>query len=254
MAKIAVHGLVKRFQQQTILDDVSFTAQPGQIIALLGGSGAGKSTLLRCLNLLEQPNGGSIEIGEARLNFSVSGPPVDERKRRTLRARVGMVFQQFNLWPHLTVLDNLIEAPMQILKKTKEAAIEEAQTLLAQVGLSHKQDSYPAQLSGGQQQRVAIARALMMHPEVMLFDEPTSALDPKTVLELISLIKSLAAKGMTMIIATHEMTFAQRVADKIIFLDQGSIIEEGDTAAMFLHPKTPAFSRFIKGAFLHHSL
>lgn len=247
MARISVQGLEKHFQHHAVLDGVSFTAQPGQIIALLGGSGAGKSTLLRCLNLLEQPDGGSIEMGNTRLSFSTSGLAVNERKRRALRARVGMVFQQFNLWPHLTALDNLIEAPVQILKKTKEEAIKEAQALLAQVGLANKQDSYPAQLSGGQQQRVAIARALMMHPEVMLFDEPTSALDPKTVLELIPLIKSLAAKGMTMIIATHEMTFARRVADKIIFLDQGSIIEEGDAAAMFLHPKTQAFSQFIEG-------
>lgn len=250
MAKITVHQLQKRYRQQQVLEGVSFTAPAGQVVALLGGSGAGKSTLLRCLNLLEKPSGGSIEIGETQLNFSGAGWKMNEKQQRMLRAKVGMVFQQFNLWPHRTVLENLIEAPVQVLKKTKEAAIQEAQALLAQMGLTEKQNSYPNHLSGGQQQRVAIARALMMHPAVMLFDEPTSALDPKTVSELIVLIRALAQKGVTMIIATHEMGFARRVADQIIFLDQGKIAEQGATAELFLHPRTQALAQFIQE--VHH--
>jgi ABC-type polar amino acid transport system ATPase subunit len=250
MAKISVSNLQKRYGDQPVLDGVSFTAQSGQIIALLGGSGAGKSTLLRCLNLLEKPSGGTVEIGETRLHFDDPRWKMNEEQQRTLRTKVGMVFQQFNLWPHRTVLGNLIEAPVQVLKKTVAEATEEAKALLAQVGLASKQNNYPSQLSGGQQQRVAIARALMMHPDVMLFDEPTSALDPKTVQELIALIKSLAAKGMTMIIATHEMNFARRVSDRVIFLDQGRIVEEGRAAELFLHPQTAAFAQFIQG--IHH--
>jgi ABC-type polar amino acid transport system ATPase subunit len=247
MAKISVNHLQKSYNGSPVLDGVSFAAQSGEIIALLGGSGAGKSTLLRCLNLLEKPSGGTVEIGATRLNFSDPNWKMKDEQQRALRAKVGMVFQQFNLWPHRTVLGNLIEAPMQVLKKSKEAAIEEAQTLLKQVGLSDKQNSYPGHLSGGQQQRVAIARALMMHPAVMLFDEPTSALDPKTVTELMVLIKALAQKGMTMIIATHEMGFARRTADQIIFLDQGKIVEKGKTGELFSHPQTAAFAHFIQG-------
>jgi len=253
MAKIIVKNLQKRYQDHPVLAGVSFTAQSGQIIALLGGSGAGKSTLLRCINLLEKPSGGAVEIGETRLNFDDVHWKMDEKQQRALRAKVGMVFQQFNLWPHRSVLGNLIEAPMQVLKKSKEEVIQEAQRLLAQVGLANKQNSFPNQLSGGQQQRVAIARALIMHPAVMLFDEPTSALDPKTVSELITLIKNLAAKGMTMIIATHEMSFARRVADQIIFLDQGRIVEEGSASELFLRPKTTEFAQFIQGVYHHEN-
>lgn len=249
MAKISVDNLQKRFNDHTVLDGVSFTADSGQIISLLGGSGAGKSTLLRCLNLLEKPSGGTIEMGETKLNFSDPRWTISEEEQRALRAKVGMVFQQFNLWPHRSVLGNLMEAPMQVLKKSKEATLQEAQILLAQVGLANKQNSYPSQLSGGQQQRVAIARALMMHPAVMLFDEPTSALDPKTVLELVALMKRLVAKGMTMIIATHEMGFARRISDQIIFLDQGRIVEQGTAAEVFLRPKTSEFAQFIQGIY-----
>jgi ABC-type polar amino acid transport system ATPase subunit len=247
MAKISVQNLQKHFHNQPVLNGVSFSAQSGEIIALLGGSGAGKSTLLRCLNLLEKPNGGHIELGSIHLNFSDSKWKMNDKEQSAVRAKVGMVFQQFNLWPHRSVLSNLIEAPIQVLKKKPELAIKEAQTLLAQVALANKQDSYPGQLSGGQQQRVAIARALMMHPDIMLFDEPTSALDPKTVSELVTLIKSMAAKGMTMIIATHEMSFARRTADQIIFLDQGKIVEQGKTAELFSRPKTTEFAQFIEG-------
>ncbi len=249
MAKIFVNNLQKKFNNQPVLSGVSFTAQSGEIVALLGGSGAGKSTLLRCLNLLEKPSGGEIEIGSTRLNFADPKWKMNDKEHRALRAKVGMVFQQFNLWPHRTVLGNLIEAPIQVLKKSLQQATQEAQELLRQVGLSSKLHTYPAQLSGGQQQRVAIARALMMHPDVMLFDEPTSALDPKTIAELAVLIKAMAAKGMTMIIATHEMSFARRVADQIIFLDHGKIIEQGDTAELFSHPKTIEFAQFIEGGF-----
>ncbi len=249
MAKISVKDLKKDYLQNSVLKGVSFATQTGQITALLGGSGAGKSTLLRCLNLLERPTTGCIQIGECVLEFNQPNVHINLKKQRELRARVGMVFQQFHLWPHRTVLQNLIEAPIQVLKKMKAEAIKEAEILLAQVGLRDKQESYPQQLSGGQQQRVAIARALMMHPAVMLFDEPTSALDPQTILELVPLIKALAMKGMTMIIATHEMDFARRVADQIIFLDQGKIIEQGDTNQMFQRPQTERFRQFIRGIY-----
>lgn len=249
MAKICVNNLQKKYNNQPVLTGVSFTAQSGKIVALLGGSGAGKSTLLRCLNLLEKPSGGNIEIGSIRLNFSDPKWKIKDKEQRDLRAKVGMVFQQFNLWPHRTVTGNLIEAPIQVLKKTHEQATQEAHDLLKQMGLGNKLHTYPGQLSGGQQQRVAIARALMMHPQVMLFDEPTSALDPKTIAELAVLIKAMAAKGMTMIIATHEMSFARRVADQIIFLEHGKIVEQGDTAELFSHPKTIEFAQFIEGNF-----
>ncbi len=247
MVQISVKDLKKEYFKNIILENISFSAKPGQITALLGGSGAGKSTLLRCLNLLEQPSAGHIQIGEIKLNFSASRHFFNEEQQRNFRTKVGMVFQQLNLWPHLTVLQNLIEAPIQVLKKSKTEVIKEANILLARVGLAHKHDNYPTQLSGGQQQRVAIARALMMHPEVMLFDEPTSALDPKTINELITLIKALAHQGMTMIIATHEMNFARRVADQIMFLDRGIIIEQGPAQQMFQHPQTSAFAQFISG-------
>ncbi len=253
MAKISVNNLEKSYNGSPVLAGVTFSAQSGEIIALLGGSGAGKSTLLRCLNLLEKPSGGGVEIGETRLNFSDPRWKMKEEQQRALRAKVGMVFQQFNLWPHRTVLGNLIEAPMQVLKKTRDAAIQEAQNLLAQVGLANRQNSYPAQLSGGQQQRVAIARALMMHPAVMLFDEPTSALDPRTVMELVTLIKTLAKKGMTMIIATHEMSFARRAADQIIFLDQGKIVEQGKAGDIFVRPQTSVFAQFIQGIYYENN-
>ncbi len=248
MTKIYVKNLSKVIQEQRILQDVTFTSESGRITALLGGSGAGKSTLLRCLNLLTSPSGGYIQINQTKLNFDTRESSLSEKQIRFLRAEVGMVFQQFNLWPHRTVLENLIEAPIQVLKKTKADAITEARQLLQQVNLSNKENNYPYQLSGGEQQRVAIARALMMHPEIMLFDEPTSALDPKTTLELVPIMKALAAKGMTMIIATHEMSFAKRIADQIIFLDQGTIMEKGTAMDMFQNPKTSEFKQFIEGS------
>ncbi len=253
MTKISVKNLSKKVQDQQILSNVSFNSNSGQITALLGGSGAGKSTLLRCLNLLTQPSGGHIVINQSKFNFGgndkTNDKSLSEKQTRFLRAEVGMVFQQFNLWPHRTVLANLIEAPIQVLKKTKEEAIAEAKKLLHQVNLVNKENNYPHQLSGGEQQRVAIARALMMHPDIMLFDEPTSALDPRTILELVPIIKALAAKGMTMIIATHEMSFARRIADQIIFLDKGTIVEQGSTMDMFANPKTVEFKQFIEGSF-----
>lgn len=250
MTKIFVKNLSKFIQGQPILQEVTFTSESGQITALLGGSGAGKSTLLRCLNLLTSPSGGNIQINQTKINFDAQEASLSEKQIRFLRAEVGMVFQQFNLWPHRTVLENLIEAPTQVLKKTKTEAINEARQLLQQVNLSNKENNYPYELSGGEQQRVAIARALMMHPQIMLFDEPTSALDPKTTLELVPIIKALAAKGMTMIIATHEMSFARRIADQIIFLDKGTIMEQGTAMDMFQNPKTSEFKQFIEGSFV----
>lgn len=243
MHKIEVKHLQKQFQGHQILTDVSFSARSGEVVALLGGSGAGKSTLLRCLNLLEQPDSGFMNINGLTLEFPAA--KISRQELISLRAKVGMVFQQFHLWPHLSILDNLIEAPLHALKQSKGELIEQAESLLNDVGILAKKNQFPGQLSGGQQQRAAIARALMMKPEVMLFDEPTSALDPQTVMALIRLVQSLAEKGMTIIVATHEMKFARELAHKTIFLQAGEILETGDTQHMFSLPKTDLFRQFI---------
>lgn len=246
MHKIIIQDLYKSFTDHPVLRGVSFSARHGDVVALMGSSGSGKSTILRCINLLTTPDAGSIQIDEQILKFDPAFPhPLSQNEITKLRMRVGMVFQQFNLWAHKTVLGNLIEAPIYVLKKSKEEAIGQAQILLQRVGLSHKQDKYPAQLSGGQQQRAAIARALMMKPEIMLFDEPTSALDPEMVGEVLSVMQSLAAEGMTMLVATHELGFARNVATRAIFLDQGVIVEEGDAKEMFAHPNTTRFKQFL---------
>ena len=246
MYKIIIQDLYKSFADHPVLRGVSFSARPSDVVALMGSSGSGKSTILRCINLLTTPDAGSIQIDDQILKFGAAFPhPLSHREIIKLRMRVGMVFQQFNLWAHKTVLDNLIEAPIHVLKKSKEEAIAQAQLLLQRVGLTHKQDKYPVQLSGGQQQRAAIARALMMKPEIMLFDEPTSALDPEMVGEVLSVMQSLAAEGMTMLVATHELGFARNVATRAIFLDQGVIVEEGEAKEMFAHPNTTRFKQFL---------
>ncbi|HXW60680.1 MAG TPA: amino acid ABC transporter ATP-binding protein, partial [Myxococcota bacterium] len=222
MHKLQVSHLYKTFHDHAVLQGVSFSANKGEVVALLGTSGSGKSTLLRCINLLTVPDGGSIQIDGQLLQFNGSAQTeLSNKEIAQLRKKVGMVFQQFNLWAHMTVLSNLIEAPIHVLKKTRTVAIDEAKILLAKVGLADKLNQYPSQLSGGQQQRAAIARALMMKPEIMLFDEPTSALDPEMVGEVLAVMQQLASEGMTMIVATHELGFAKRVANQSIFLDAG---------------------------------
>ena len=245
MKKIQVHNIHKSFKNNDILKGVSFSAEKGDVIALMGSSGSGKSTLLRCINLLTVPDVGSIQLDQQVMTFPSQKAALSPKQITQLRTKVGMVFQQFNLWAHMTLLENLIAAPLHVLKQNKAATIAEAKTLLAKVGLADKLDRYPSQLSGGQQQRAAIARALMMKPEVMLFDEPTSALDPEMVGEVLQVMQQLANDGMTMLVATHELGFAKQVANKAIFLHEGKIVEEGDTHTVFNHPKTERFQQFL---------
>ncbi|MGB4828057.1 MAG: ATP-binding cassette domain-containing protein, partial [Paracoccaceae bacterium] len=228
---VEVVDLHKSFGALEVLKGVNLIAHPGEVVSMIGSSGSGKSTMLRCINFLEQPNSGRIVIdGEpVRLKTLSNGSslPADMRQIEQIRARVGMVFQNFNLWPHLTVLENIIEAPVHVLKESRAQAVDHAHALLKKVGLSDKPDYYPGQLSGGQQQRAAIARTLAMRPKVMLFDEPTSALDPELVGEVLRVIRQLAEEGNTMILVTHEMQFAREVSHKVMFLHKGVVEEEG---------------------------
>lgn len=235
---ISVNGLLKSFENIEVLKGITTDIKKGEVVVIIGPSGSGKSTFLRTLNLLEQPTGGSIvfegtEITNPKININVH------------RQKMGMVFQQFNLFPHMTVLKNMTLAPIRLLKLSKEEAEERAMKLLERVGLADRADSYPSQLSGGQKQRVAIVRALCMEPNVMLFDEPTSALDPEMVGEVLAVIKDLALSGMTMAIVTHEMGFAREVADRVLFIDQGIIMEEGTPEEMFSNPKSPRLKDFL---------
>lgn len=238
---IDIHGLIKDFGDTRVIDGIDAKVSEGEVVVLIGASGSGKSTFLRCLNGLETLTAGEIVIESVRLERNA-------KSLKQIRREVGMVFQQFNLFPHLTVLENIIEAPVHVLKQRRNDAIQVASELLAKVGLSDKRDSYPGTLSGGQGQRVAIARALAMHPKIMLFDEPTSALDPELVGEVLTVMKQLAEDGMTMIVVTHEMSFAREVADRVIFIDEGRIVEQGSPAQIFGDPqeeRTQAFlSRF----------
>ena len=239
----------KSFGSLAVLKGVSLTAYDGDVISILGSSGSGKSTLLRCINLLEKPSQGRIIIGndELILKPSKSGElqAADIKQLEHLRARVGFVFQNFNLWPHKTIIDNIIEGPIQVLKIKKDQAISDAEKLLNKVGLLDKKDAYPANLSGGQRQRVAIARALAMQPQVLLFDEPTSALDPELVNEVLAVMRELAAEGRTMLIVTHEMRFARDVSSKVVFLHQGVIEEIGTPEQVFDHPKSQRVKDFM---------
>ncbi|ARU59831.1 polar amino acid ABC transporter ATP-binding protein [Tumebacillus avium] len=239
---IDVQGLHKSFGELHVLRGIDFHVEPGEVVVLIGASGSGKSTLLRCLNCLEIPNRGTITL---------DGEAIDVQRSDLNRARqkVGMVFQQFNLFPHRTVLENIIEAPVHVKKEKRDAAIQTARMILSQVGLADKEASYPSQLSGGQQQRVAIARALAMQPQAMLFDEPTSALDPELVGEVLAVMKELARLGMTMVVVTHEMGFAREVADRVIFMADGVIAEEGTPEQIFEAPqeqKTQDFLRAVR--------
>ena len=244
---IRVEGLHKSFGPLEVLKGVDLTAHEGDVIAVIGGSGSGKSTMLRCINFLETPSAGRIVIaGEEVRQRPGGGGPADRRQIERIRQSLGMVFQQFNLWTHKTVLENLIEVPVHVLGTSRAEATDRALALLDRVGLGAKADSYPAFLSGGQQQRAAIARALCMEPRAMLFDEPTSALDPELVGEVLAVIRALAAEGRTMILVTHEMKFAREVASHVIFLADGRIEEEGPPDQLFGAPRSARLQQFLR--------
>jgi arginine/ornithine transport system ATP-binding protein len=250
--KLQVEDLHKRFGSHEVLKGVSLRAVAGDVISIIGSSGSGKSTLLRCINLLEKPQQGRIVVaGEAlRLKPDARGDlqAADPQQLQRLRAKLAMVFQHFNLWAHLTVMQNIIEAPVQVLGLPRDEAIAIARKYLARVDLGGMEDRYPAHLSGGQQQRVAIARALAMEPEVMLFDEPTSALDPELVSEVLRVMQALAQEGRTMVVVTHEMGFAREVANHLIFLHQGRIEEQGRPAEVLANPKSERLAQFLSGS------
>ena len=250
---VEIDELHKSFGSLLVLKGVNLTARAGEVVSMIGSSGSGKSTFLRCINLLEQPDGGRIVIdGEAiRMKQLANGrsAPADMGQVERIRARVGMVFQNFNLWPHMTVVENIIEAPRHVLKEPRDQAVEHAHALLKKVGLSDKHAHYPGQLSGGQQQRAAIARTLAMRPKVILFDEPTSALDPELVGEVLRVIRQLAEEGNTMILVTHEMQFAREVSHKVLFLHQGKVEEEGAPAELFGSPRSERLRQFLARTF-----
>jgi polar amino acid transport system ATP-binding protein len=234
---ISAKNLKKHYGHLEVLKDISVDVTEGEVLCIIGPSGSGKSTLLRCLNGLEEIQAGSITIlGEELVN---------NKNINKLREEIGMVFQSFNLFPHLTVLENMLLAPLELKKMSKSEATEKALNLLDKVGLKDKKDVYPDTLSGGQKQRVAIARALEMNPKIMLFDEPTSALDPEMVGEVLKVMKDLAQEGMTMVVVTHEMNFAKEVSDRVIFMDQGYIVEEGDPEEIFTAPTSDRCKEFL---------
>jgi len=244
MKMIEVNRLQKAFGSEAVLKDVTFSVEKGETVAVIGYSGAGKSTMLRCLIDLEKADGGDILIeGEALVK---DGRYPDEKQARRICRKMGMVFQSFNLFPHLTVMGNLIGAPVTVNKEEKQSAMARAKEKLELVGLADKAAAYPGELSGGQKQRVAIARALMMEPDMLLFDEPTSSLDPQLTAEVLAVIKQLAEKKMTMIIVTHEMGFAREVADKVVFMGEGHVIEQGPPKELFTNPKDQRVRDFIE--------
>jgi ABC-type polar amino acid transport system ATPase subunit len=238
---IRASKLNKYFGDKHVLKDVDFEVHRREVVALIGPSGSGKSTLIRCLNALEKPTSGEIQIQGERLN-----PNLSVKQLSTMRRELGMVFQNFNLFPHMTVLQNVIEAPLLVRKMPKDQAVAHGEKLLAKVGLSEKKDVYPSRLSGGQKQRVAIARALAMQPRALLFDEPTSALDPELVGEVLKVMKDLAYEGSTMVVVTHEMQFARDVSDRVVFMSDGSIIEQGDPEVLFRRPQQARTKAFLE--------
>ena len=248
-AALKIKDLHKSFGSHEVIKGISLEAQKGEVIAILGASGSGKSTFLRCINLLETPNSGEVWLrGEQmRMTKNRRGEivPADLRQVEGMRARLAMVFQGFNLWSHMTVMDNIMEGPLYVQGISKTEARGKAEALLAKVGLSDRADYYPAHLSGGQQQRVAIARALAMDRDVMLFDEPTSALDPELVGEVLGVMRDLAEEGRTMLVVTHEMGFARDVSTRTVFLHQGEVCEAGPPAELFSNPQTPEFQAFL---------
>lgn len=249
MSMIRTEHLAKSFGELVVLKDINLTVEPGEVVVIIGPSGAGKSTFLHSLNNLEKITSGKIFIEDKLFYHRENDKTVDKmeaKQHKDLLLEMGMVFQRFNLFPHKTVLENVMLAPVHVKKVSREKAEETAKDLIARVGLADKLDEYPARLSGGQQQRVAIARALAMEPKMMLFDEPTSALDPELVGEVLNVMKDLANQGMTMICVTHEMGFAREVADKVVFMAKGMILEEGTPEEIFTNPKTPEARQFLK--------
>jgi polar amino acid transport system ATP-binding protein len=246
---IRCEGLTKVLGQQQILDGVSLQVSRGEVVSVLGPSGSGKSTLLRCLNWLSPPTAGEVWLGDERVGVKAGADgrcrPLSERQVRAQRARIGMVFQQFNLWPHMTALENVMEGLLAVRRMNRLEAVEAATHALRQVGLGGRRDHRPGQLSGGQQQRVAIARTLAMAPEVVLFDEPTSALDPELVGEVLNVMRGLAGQSTTMIVVTHEIGFAQEVCDRVVFMDQGRIVEQGPPAQVLHDPVEERTRRFL---------
>jgi octopine/nopaline transport system ATP-binding protein len=246
---VSVRDLHKRFSGLEVLKGISLDAYEGDVISILGASGSGKSTLLRCINLLEIPEQGEVIVdGETiglRARADGRREPTDRAQVDRIRTQLGMVFQGFNLWSHMTVLENLMEAPVHVQERPRADALREAEALLEKVGIADKRDAYPAHLSGGQQQRAAIARALAMHPRVLLFDEPTSALDPELVGEVLRVMCTLAAEGRTMLVVTHEMGFAREVSNRVMFLNQGVIEEQGKPADLFTAPRSDRLRQFL---------
>ncbi|QJQ95948.1 MULTISPECIES: ABC transporter ATP-binding protein [Halomonadaceae] len=245
---LEVRNIKKRFGDAEVLKGLSLQANKGDVITLIGASGSGKSTFLRCMNLLEQPDEGDLLLHGEEIRFKQTRQgrePADWKQVVRMRARLSMVFQSFNLWAHMTLLENVIEAPVHVLKKPRKEAIEHARALLERVGLSHRADAYPAQMSGGQQQRGAIARALAMDPEVMLFDEPTSALDPELVGDVLKVMRDLAKEGRTMVVVTHEMGFARDVSSQVIYLHQGLVEEAGPPQEVLTAPRSERLKQFL---------
>jgi len=246
---LVVEDLHKKFDQFKVLKGVSLTASQGDVISLIGSSGSGKSTLLRCINLLEVPNSGKVWVNGELIKMTVNrrGEPVPASNAQVdrIRSKLGMVFQQFNLWTHMTIIENVIEAPVHVQKKSRTRAKKEAMALLEKVGIAEKAHSFPAHLSGGQQQRAAIARALAMEPTVMLLDEPTSALDPELVGDVLAVIRKLAEEGRTMLVATHEMDFCKEVSTQVLFLDEGSVAVQGPPEQVFNNPESERCRQFL---------
>ncbi len=248
---VEISALFKSYGELEVLGGVSLTAREGDVVALIGSSGSGKSTLLRCINMLEVPEEGTVKIAGEEIRLTGTGShrrPADEAQIRRIRSELGMVFQSFNLWSHMTVIDNVMEAPLRVQKRDKAEVHAEALEMLAKVGIADKADSYPSQLSGGQQQRAAIARALCINPKVMLFDEPTSALDPELEIEVLRVIRLLAKEGRTMILVTHDMQFAKLIATKVVFLHEGRIEEQGSPAEVFGATKSERLKQFLSAA------
>lgn len=245
---LSLRNIHKSFGATPVLKGVTVEARPGEVIAILGASGSGKSTLLRCANLLELPDAGEITVGGEAVRLTPKGQTLaiaDRAQVDRIRTRVAMVFQSFNLWSHMTVLQNVIEAPVHVQGRDRKTCIQEAEALLEKVGIAAKRDAYPAHMSGGEKQRAAIVRALAMQPDVLLFDEPTSALDPERVGEVLRVMRTLAEEGRTMLVVTHEMSFARDVANRVIFLHQGVIEADGPSAQLFANPGSERFAQFI---------
>ncbi len=252
MYKLEVQDLHKRYGSNEVLKGVSLAAKAGDVISIIGSSGSGKSTFLRCINLLEQPHAGKILLNgeELKLKPNKDGAlkAVDAKQLQRMRSRLSMVFQHFNLWSHMSALENVMEAPVHVLGMSKKEALEKAEFYLAKVGVGHRKDAYPAHMSGGEQQRVAIARALAVEPEVMLFDEPTSALDPELVGEVLRVMKDLAQEGRTMVVVTHEMGFAREVSNQLIFLHKGLVEESGCPKEVLVNPQSERLKQFLSGS------